>query len=236
MAAESSPATGPGTAQPNGSRIRVLLADDHRLVRAGLRALLAYEPDIEVVGESGDGEETVAQTLRLLPDIVLMDLAMPKGGGLEATRRIAEGGLPSRVLILTAQAEAQYLLPVLRAGGSGYLLKDAADDELAEAIRAVHRGEAYLPPSAATLLVRDYLHRIGDSEPRDAYEQLSPREREVLRITAEGYDAREIGEKLYLSPKTVETYRKRAMEKLGLQSRAELVRYALRHGLLQPDG
>jgi two-component system response regulator NreC len=216
-------------------RIRVLLADDHRLVRAGLRVLLGTQPDIEVVGEAGDGEETVVETQRLRPDIVLMDLAMPKGGGLEATKRIAESGLPARVLILTAQAEAQYLLPVLRVGGSGFLLKDAADEELVEAIRAVHRGEAYLPPSAATLLVRDYLKRVGESEPRDAFEQLSPREREVLRITAEGYDAREIGDRLFLSPKTVETYRRRAMEKLGLQSRAELVRYALRHGLLQAE-
>lgn len=222
-------------AERRSGRIRVLLADDHRLVRAGLRVLLGTQPDIEVVGEAGDGEETVVETQRLRPDIVLMDLAMPKGGGLEATKRIAESGLPARVLILTAQAEAQYLLPVLRVGGSGFLLKDAADEELVEAIRAVHRGEAYLPPSAATLLVRDYLKRVGESEPRDAFEQLSPREREVLRITAEGYDAREIGDRLFLSPKTVETYRRRAMEKLGLQSRAELVRYALRHGLLQAE-
>ena len=120
-------------------RIRVLLADDHRLVRAGLRMLLGTQPDIDVVGEAGDGEETVVEAQRLRPDIVLMDLAMPKGGGLEATRRIAESGLPVRVLILTAQAEGQYLLPVLRAGGSGFLLKDAADEDLIEAIRAVYR-------------------------------------------------------------------------------------------------
>jgi len=221
--------------QHSADAIRVLLADDHRLVRAGLRLLLSTQPDIEVVGETGDAEATVAEAVRLRPDVVVMDLAMPKGGGLEATRRISESGLPIRVLILTAHAEAQYLLPVLRVGGSGYLLKDAADDDLIEAIRAVHRGEAYLPPSAATLLVRDYLHRVGESEPSAAYEQLSPREREVLRFTAEGYDARDIGERLYLSPKTVETYRRRAMEKLGLQNRAELVRYALRHGLLQPE-
>jgi two-component system response regulator NreC len=223
------------TAERVAAPIRVLLADDHRLVRAGLRVLLATQPDIAVVGEAGDADETVAEATRLRPDVVVMDLAMPKGGGLEATRRIGESGLPSRVLILTAHAEAQYLLPVLRLGGSGYLLKDAADEDLVEAIRAVHRGEAFLPPSAATLLVRDYLHRVGESEPSAAYEQLSPREREVLRFTAEGYDARDIGERLYLSPKTVETYRRRAMEKLGLQSRAELVRYALRHGLLQAE-
>jgi two-component system response regulator NreC len=217
------------------ARIRILLADDHRLVRTGLRVLLGMHTDLEVVGEAGDGEETVVEAQRLRPDIVVMDLAMPRGGGLDATKRITESGLGARVLILTAQAEAQYLLPVLRVGGSGFLLKDAAGEELVEAIRAVHRGEAYLPPSAATLLVRDYLHRVGESEPSDAFEELSPREREVLRITAEGYDARDIGERLFLSPKTVETYRRRAMEKLGLQSRAELVRYALRHGLLQAE-
>lgn len=209
--------------------IRILLADDHRLVRSGLRRLLETQTDMEVVGEAGDGAETVEETVRLRPDVVVMDVAMPKGGGLEATRRIAEAGLPSRVLVLTAHAEEQYLLPVIRAGGAGYLLKSAADEELLDAIRAVHRGDAYLPPPAAAMLLRDYVRR-GDGGAELA--ELSPREREVVRLTAEGYDAREIGERLYLSGKTVETYRRRAMEKLGLQSRAELVRYALRHGML----
>jgi DNA-binding NarL/FixJ family response regulator len=210
--------------------IRILLADDHRLVRSGLRRLLETQPDMVVVGEAGDGAETVEETVRLRPDVVLMDVAMPKGGGLDATRRIAEAGLPSRVLVLTAHAEEQYLLPVLRAGGAGYLLKSAADEELLDAIRAVCRGDAYLPPPAAAMLLRDYMRRSGESSAELA--ELSPREREVVRLTAEGYDAREIGERLYLSGKTVETYRRRAMEKLGLQTRAELVRYALRHGLL----
>jgi two-component system response regulator NreC len=213
--------------------IRILLADDHRLVRSGLRRLLETQADLEVVGEAGDGEETVAETVRLRPDVIVMDIAMPRGGGLEATRRIAEAGLPARVLVLTAHAEEQYLLPVIRAGGAGYLLKSAADEELLDAIRAVHRGEAYLPPPAAAMLLRDYMRRTGEGGA--ALAELSPREREVVRLTAEGYDARDIGERLYLSGKTVETYRRRAMEKLGLQSRAELVRYALRHGLLGPD-
>lgn len=213
-------------------QVRILLADDHRLVRSGLRRLLETQPDLVVVGEAGDGEETVAEALRLRPDIVLMDIAMPKGGGLEATRRIAEAELPTRVLVLTAHAEEQYLLPVIRAGGAGYLLKSAADEQLLDAIRTVHRGDAYLPPPAAAMLLRDYMRR-GDTG--GALADLSPREREVVRQTAEGYDARDIGERLYLSAKTVETYRRRAMEKLGLQSRAELVRYALRHGLLAPD-
>jgi DNA-binding NarL/FixJ family response regulator len=213
-------------------RIRILLADDHRLVRSGLRRLLETQTDMEVVGEAGDSEETVRLAQQLRPDVVLMDIAMPKGGGLEATRRIAEAGLPTRVLVLTAHAEEQYLLPVIRAGGAGYLLKSAADEELLDAIRAVYRGDAYLPPPAAAMLLRDYMRRTGEG---GGLAELSPREREVVRLTAEGYDARDIGERLYLSAKTVETYRRRAMEKLGLQSRAELVRYALRHGLLGAD-
>jgi two-component system response regulator NreC len=224
---------GQGAGQSNPHGIRILLADDHRLVRSGLRRLLETQPDLEVVGEAGDGEETVTEALRLRPDVILMDVAMPKGGGLEATRRIAEAGLPARVLVLTAHAEEQYLLPVIRAGGAGYLLKSAADEELLDAIRAIHRGEAYLPGPAAAMLLRDYLRRTGDGA--HGLADLSPREREVVRLTAEGYDARDIGERLYLSAKTVETYRRRAMEKLGLQSRAELVRYALQHGLLGPD-
>ena len=214
--------------------IRILLADDHRLVRSGLRRLLETQPDMEVVGEAGDGETTVAEAQRLRPDVVLMDIAMPRGGGLEATRRIAEAGLAARVLVLTAHAEEQYLLPVIRAGGAGYLLKSAADDDLIDAVRAVHRGEAFLPPSAAAMLLHDYLRRAGgDGGP--ALADLSPREREAVRLTAEGYDARDIAERLFLSAKTVETYRRRAMEKLGLHSRAELVRYALAHGLLGPE-
>ncbi|MGE0544272.1 MAG: response regulator [Dehalococcoidia bacterium] len=213
--------------------IRVLLADDHRLIRRGLRELLHTQPDIEVCGEAGDGDEAVREAVSLRPDVVLMDIAMPGGGGLDATRRITESGLPSRVLILTAQAEEQYLLPVLRAGGSGYLLKDAAPDDLLEAIRTVHAGNAYLPPAAAALLLRDYTRRTDGSLLDAAYADLSPREREVVRLTAEGHSSREIGERLYLGAKTVETYRRRAMEKLGLHSRPELVQYALRHGLLQ---
>lgn len=214
------------------SPIRVLLADDHSLVRTGLRVLLSAQPDITVVGEAGDAEETVRQALALQPDVVVLDIAMPGGGGLEAARRISESRRPIRILVLTAHGEAQYLLPVLRAGGSGYLLKSGAAEDLVQAIRAVHRGEAYLPPPAATLLVRDYLRRVEGHAADTELSALSPREREVLRLTAEGYDSREIGERLFLSSKTVETYRQRGMEKLGLHHRADLVRYALRNGLL----
>jgi DNA-binding NarL/FixJ family response regulator len=217
----------------NEDRIRVLLSDDHAVLRAGLRALLSAEPDMDVVGEAGDGEETVRQAESLRPDVIVMDIAMPGGGGLQATRTIRTRGLPCKVLILTMHAEDQYLLPVIEAGGSGYVLKTGADSDLIEAIRVVHRDEVFLYPSAAKLLLGKYLERTeaGDS----TSDGLTPRERDVLRLTAEGYTGQEIGERLVLSPKTVDTYRQRVMEKLNLHHRSELVKYALRKGLLQPD-
>jgi DNA-binding NarL/FixJ family response regulator len=215
--------------------IRVLLADDHGILRAGLRALLGNEPDIEVVGEAADGEEAVAQTAALDPDVVVLDIAMPRLDGLEATRRIRDRGLRAKILILTVHAEERYLLPVLRAGGAGYVLKSGADTDLLDAIRTVARGDAFLYPGATRLLLSEYLGKEG--EPRDRSKALSERERQVLALTAEGYSAQEIGERLILSPKTVETYRERAMQKLGLRRRADIVHYALRSGLLQsPEG
>jgi two-component system response regulator NreC len=217
----------------SADRIRVLLSDDHAVLRAGLRALLSAEPDMDVVGEAGDGEETVRQAEALRPDVIVMDIAMPGGGGLQATRTIRGRGLPCKVLILTMHAEDQYLLPVIEAGGSGYVLKTGADSDLIEAIRVVHRDEVFLYPSAAKLLLGKYLER---TEAGDATSDgLTPRERDVLRLTAEGYTGQEIGERLVLSPKTVDTYRQRVMEKLNLHHRSELVKYALRKGLLQPD-
>jgi DNA-binding NarL/FixJ family response regulator len=215
------------------SRIRVMLADDHAVLRAGLRALLSAEPDMEVVGEAGDGQETVRLATQLRPDVVVMDIAMPGGGGLQATRAIRAQKLPSKVLILTMHAEEQYLLPVIEAGGSGYVLKTGADSELIEAIRVVHRDEVFLYPSAAKLLLGKYLARGEGGDV--AYDGLTPREREVLRLTAEGYTGQEIADRLVLSPKTVDTYRQRVMEKLNLHHRSELVKYALRKGFLQAD-
>jgi two-component system, NarL family, response regulator NreC len=213
------------------ARIRVLLADDHAVLRAGLRALLGAEPDMEVVGEAEDGEEAVRQARALQPDVVVLDIAMPRLNGLEVIRQIRGLGLPIRVLVLTMHAEEQYLLQVLRAGGSGYVLKASADTELMEGIRTVHRGQAYLYPSAARLLVEDYRERTMDDSD-DGYDNLSDREREVLGLTAAGYTNQEIADKLIISAKTVDTYRSRIMEKLGLRHRSELVKLALRHGLL----
>jgi len=211
--------------------IRVLLVDDHAVMRAGLRALLAGEPGIAVVGEVGTGEEAVELAERLRPGVVVMDLSMPGMGGLAATRQIAARGLPTRVLALTLHGESEYLLPMLEAGGSGYITKSSADTSLVEAIRVVARGDAYLDPGAARLLVKNY------RQPRDAARdqplaRLSAREREVLALTAEGFSSAEIGARLGISGKTVETYRERLMEKLGLHHRSELVRLALREGLL----
>lgn len=213
-------------------KIRVMLADDHAVLRAGLRALLNAEPDIEVVGEAADGEEAIALAERLKPDVVVMDITMPRMDGLQATRRLTERLPNTRVLILTMHAEDQYLFRVIEAGGAGYVLKRSADTELMDAIRAVYRGEAYLYPAATRLLLEAY--RRGDRalEPEHA---LTEREEEVLKLTAEGYSNTEIASRIYLSPKTVDTYRQRIMEKLGLHHRAELVRYALERGLLRPE-
>ena len=216
--------------------IRVLLADDHPLLRSGLKLLLGAEPDMVVVGEANNGLEAVEQTMRLRPDVVVMDIAMPEMGGLEATRKISQLGLGTRVLILTVHAEEQYLLPVIQAGGSGYVRKAQADTDLLEAVRAVHRGEVFLDRPATKMLLEDYLGRVQAGKETDSYQTLSEREREVLKLTAEGYTAQEIADQLILSPKTVDTYRQRLMDKLNLHHRAELVKYALRRGLLHTSG
>jgi DNA-binding NarL/FixJ family response regulator len=213
--------------------IRILLVDDHAVLRAGLKALLEAEDDLTVIGEAATGEEGVARARTLEPDIVVMDLSMPGAGGLEATREIAALGKGIRVLVLTFHGEEEYLLPVLEAGGSGYVTKANADVDLAEAIRTVARDEVFLYPSAAKLLLQRY--RTDEEGEEGPLEALSEREREVLGLTAEGFSSTEIGKKLFISPKTVDTYRSRIMQKLGLTHRSELVRFALKTGLLQVE-
>jgi DNA-binding NarL/FixJ family response regulator len=216
------------------SPIRILLVDDHAVLRAGLRALLDAEPGLEVVGEAGTGEDGVAMAERLAPDVVVMDLSMPGIGGLEATRRIAAMQQGTRVLVLTMHGEEEHLLPVLEAGGSGYVNKRSADEELIEAIRTVARGDVFLYPDAAKLLLQGFRGKArGDDS--DPLRKLTDRELEVLGYTAEGYSSAEIGRKLFISPKTVDTYRSRIMEKLGLHHRSELVRFALQQGLLKAE-
>ena len=221
----------PSRSDSRSGRIRILLADDHGVVRAGLRALLEAQSDIEVIAEADDGPSAVALTRDLVPSIVIADLSMP-GGGLEAIREITSLGLPSRVLVLTVHAEERYLLPVLEAGGSGYVRKSSAHTDLLDAIHTVAKGEVFLDPAATKTLLKGYLGRVRTGDELDLGEILSEREREVVKLTAEGHTAQQAADFLSLSPKTVETYRHRAMQKLGLTNRAELVRYALRAGLL----
>jgi two-component system response regulator NreC len=211
--------------------ISVLLVDDHAMFRAGIRALLEAEGHVNVVGEGSSGDEAVDLVRELKPDVVVMDLSMPGSNGLEATRRIAALELQTNVLVLTVHAEEEYLVPVVEAGASGYLTKTSADTDLLEAIRIVARGQVYLPPKATTLLLKQYKANEADEEA--GLKDLSTREQEVLALTAEGFSSREIGKKLFISPKTVDTYRSRIMDKLGLSHRSELVRFALKVGLLK---
>jgi two-component system response regulator NreC len=214
------------------SEIRILLVDDHAMFRAGIKALLDAETRMTVVGEASTGDEAVDQVRALKPDVVVMDLSMPDSNGLEATRRIGALGLDTRVLVLTVHAEEEYLVPVVEAGASGYLTKTSADTDLVEALKVVARGEVYLPPKATRLLLQQYKQAESDPDTAGLHE-LSSREQEVLALTAEGFSSREIGAKLFISPKTVDTYRSRIMDKLGLNHRSELVRFALRVGLLK---
>src|SRR5690606_37884275 len=214
--------------------IRVLLVDDHAILRSGLSALLELEADMEVVGEVGTGEEAIERVQSLQPGVVVMDLDMPGMGGLEATRQLAALGLGTKVPVLTSHSEADYLLAVLEAGGSGYVQKTKADEDLIAAIRVVARDEVFLYPSATKLLLKGYrmAEEQGEANP---LEELSDREREVLALTAEGFSSTEVGKKLFLSPKTVDTYRARLMQKLGLSHRSELVRLALKTGVLKAE-
>lgn len=213
--------------------IRVLLVDDHAVLRAGLHALLDAEEDIVVVGEASTGEEGVEKVKLLKPDVAVMDLSMPGIGGLEALKQIKALDLNTRTLILTMHAEEEYLLAVLEAGGSGYVRKTSADHDLTTAIRTVAKDEVYLYPSAAKLLLKGYQVK-RETNASDPVEKLTQRERDVLTLTVEGFSSSEIGDKLFISPKTVDTYRARVMEKLGLNHRSELIRFALNAGLLKP--
>jgi len=217
-------------------KIRLLVADDHPVVRAGLRTLLAAEPDMEVVGEAVDGKTAVKRSLELTPDVVVMDLTMEGLDGLAAIREIVSRLPQTRVVVLTMHDNEEYLRQALQAGATGYVLKEAVDTEIAVAIRVVQRGEVFLYPSFTRVLLGDLVQAgdAGERSEQNDYESLSDREKEVLRLVALGDTNREIAERLFLSVRTVETYRARIMEKLNLKSRGELVRYALRKGL-RPD-
>jgi DNA-binding NarL/FixJ family response regulator len=213
--------------------IRVLIADDHPVLRTGIRALLEAEADLEVVGEAGEGEEAVRQAGLTRPDVVIMDLEMVGMDGVEATRRTLAMNRDIRVLVLSMHAEEDRLLDVLNAGASGVVRKVDAGEKLLAAIRVVHRGELYLDPESQKVLLKRY-RRLSNPEP-DRLAVLTDREREVLALTAAGYSSREIGKQLRISPKTVDTYRARLSQKLGLSRRSELVHLALDTGLLVDD-
>lgn len=209
----------------------ILLADDHAVLRSGLKLLLESQPDFEVIGEASTGLETLDLAERLQPDLILLDLSMPGLNGLDALPALRKVAPQAKILILTMYDDPQYLRATLKQGASGYVLKKAADAELISAIRAVLRGDMYVHPAMTRALLDDMLPKLETTQ--DAWETLSEREREVLKLVALGHTSVEIAEMLHLSDKTVETYRARGMEKLGLKSRAALVRYALKKGLLE---
>ena len=215
-----------------GDMIRVILADDHAVVRAGLKAVLSSAKDIEVIGEAKTGTEAVALSERFKPDIVVMDLSMPDLDGTGATRQIVEKGLPTKVLVLTMHAEEDYLVPLMEAGAAGYLVKSAADRELVDAVRAIAHGDVYVRPAAARVLAKNLTKKDPEKVNRERFEKLTQREQDVLRLVAQGFSAPEIGERLYISPKTVDTYKQRIHEKLGLAHRSDYVQFALKLGLL----
>jgi two-component system response regulator NreC len=209
------------------TKIRVLLADDHTLVRKGIRALLESQEGLEVVGEAAEGQEAVHKVRQLLPDVVLMDLTMPGLNGLEATRRIKKEFPQVRVLVLTMHKNEEYLREVLPAGASGYVVKQAAPEELIWAIRTVYQGDYFLSPSVSGKGIEEYLRPPEAAGEKEGYDSLTSREREVLQLIAEGHSTREIAERLYLSVKTVETHRSHLMEKLHLHNVAQLTQYAI---------
>jgi len=214
-------------------KTRVLLADDHAVVRSGLRAVLDGEPDIEVVAEAADGGEAVELAVAHEVDLAILDVSMPKLTGLQATAELHRRGIPVRVLILSVHDNEQYFFEALRAGASGYVLKTAANRDLIDACRAAMRGEPFLYPKAVTALIRDYLERVraGEAVPEDP---LTPRELQVVKLIAEGYTSDEIADELVIRRKTVDHHRANILEKLGLRNGAELTRYAIRRGLLEP--
>jgi DNA-binding NarL/FixJ family response regulator len=212
------------------SRVRILLADDHRIVREGLASLLAESGRCEVVAQAADGLEAVERAAATRPDVVVIDLSMPRLGGLEAVRRIRERVPSARILVLSVHEEEEYVLPAVRAGADGYLVKDSAASELLAAVDSLMRGQGYFGPQAARVLAERYRH--PDRAPEDPYGSLTPREREVFHLVVEGRTTKEVARALGIGVKTAENHRGRMMRKLGLHNTAEVVQYAARKGLL----
>jgi DNA-binding NarL/FixJ family response regulator len=207
--------------------VRILIADDHGIVRSGLKLLLDRQADLEVVAEAEDGVDALAKALSERPDLAILDITMPRMTGLQATHEIKKQAPEVQVLILSMHEDERYLFEALRAGAAGYVLKRAADTDLLEAVRAAARGQPFLTASAQQSLIRDFLERGEQPE-------LTPREQEIVKLIAEAHTNREIAEILHLSEKTVESHRANVLQKLGMRDRVELVRYAIRHGLVEP--
>ena len=213
-------------------KITVLIADDHTLVRDGIRSLLALVADIEVVGEARNGKEALEKTGELAPDVVLMDLAMPIMTGLDATRRIRREFPRTRVLALTQYDDSEFVIPVIEAGARGFVSKMAAFSELASAIQAVYKGDSYLSPSAAAALVEECQDKTSVEGAKDPYQQLTEREREVLKLVVEGHTARQIADVLVVSPKTVEWHKTSLMNKLNIHNKTDLIKFAIRKAII----
>jgi len=213
-------------------KVGVLLADDHTLIRAGLRMVVEAQPDLAVVGEANDGREAVAMAQALKPDVAVMDIGMPSLNGIEAARQI-RGTLPqTQIVMLSMHSDEGYILRALKAGAKAYLLKDSAEADLARAIRAAAAGKSFFSPAVGKVLLEDYMRRLQRTGLEDSYELLTPREREILQLVAEGNSSKEIADLLNLSVYTVETHRARVMQKLNLRGIPELILYAVRKGII----
>ncbi len=219
------------------SKIRVLVADDHAVLRAGLNMLLNAQPDMEVVGEAASGDEAIARTLELKPDVLLLDITMPGMSGIDVIRKLKVENVSTAILVLTMHEDEGYFRETLSSGALGYIPKKAADSELISAIRVVNSGQVFLYPSLTKNLVKELIYNgaVDKEVDSDTYSRLSRREREVLQLVAQGYTNQQMADRLFLSVKTIETYKTRVMEKLNLHSRVELVRYALQRGLLTEE-
>jgi len=213
-------------------KLRILLGDDHTLMRQGLRKILEERSDWEVVAEAGDGRHAVRQTLSLQPDVAILDISMPLLNGIEATRQIVRRVPNLRVLILSMHSDEAYITQALQAGARGYLLKDSADVDLIRAVAAVAAGESFFSPGVASVMLDDYVRRLAEKGIVDRYESLSEREREIFQLVAEGHSTKEIADLLSISPSTIETHRAHILEKLDVHNTAELVLYAVRRGVI----
>lgn len=213
-------------------KLRVLLADDHNLIRAGLRLVVAQQPDFVVAGEAGNGREAVSMAESLAPDVVVMDIGMPDLNGIEACRQIREKHPETQVVMLSMHSDEAYILRALKAGARAYLLKDSAEADLARAIHAAAEGKSFFSPAVAKILLEDYMRKLERTGAEDSYELLTPREREVLQLVAEGKSSKDIANGLNLSVYTVETHRAKIMQKLNLKSVPELILYAVRKGII----